>query len=115
MALGKRRHGSKHGRIPWPFRTWSGTLHGRTGTGCPSYDEENATSSTIRDRNFLGDLGTFAVKFSSRVGAARPRRPTGIAFSAFQLLPLHLSHPLPAELLAKGIVKRPTLETQQMK
>ena len=27
----------------------------------------------------------------------------------------HLSHPLPAELLAKGLVKRPTLETQQMK
>ena len=24
----------------WLFRTWSGTLQGRTGTRCPSYEEE---------------------------------------------------------------------------
>jgi hypothetical protein len=24
----------------WRFRTWSKMLHERTGTGCPSYDEE---------------------------------------------------------------------------
>jgi hypothetical protein len=24
----------------WRFKTWSGTLQRRPGTGCPSYDEE---------------------------------------------------------------------------
>jgi hypothetical protein len=29
--------------LPLSFlKTWSGTLHGRPGTGCPSYDEEAA-------------------------------------------------------------------------
>lgn len=31
------------------------------------------------------------------------------------LVSIYLSHPLPAKLLAQGLVKRPPLETQQMK
>jgi hypothetical protein len=31
----------------WLLRTWSRMLQGRTGTGCPSYDEEAASSSSL--------------------------------------------------------------------
>ena len=74
---------AKHRRC----RTWSGTLHGRPGTGCPSYGEE-VSAYSIRDQQsmicnpifsaFLCDLGGLAVNLSERVGAARPHRPTGV-------------------------------------
>ena len=37
----------KKRRVHWIFRTWSRMLQGRTGTGCPSYDEEAGGPPTL--------------------------------------------------------------------
>jgi hypothetical protein len=74
LYVGLARHGSVRVVLPfggWLFlaafyplgRTWSRMLQGRTGTGCPSYEEETASSihdprSTIPSP--LRPLATFA-------------------------------------------------------
>jgi hypothetical protein len=40
----------------WRFRTWSRMLQGRTGTGCPSYEEEVAFSAIYNPQSAIHDL-----------------------------------------------------------
>ena len=61
-------------------------LHGRPGTGCPSHMKKRILHSRSHLLAFLGDLGDLGGKsfHSGRVGAARPRRPTGVKIQDFK-------------------------------
>ena len=58
-------------------------LQGRPGTGCPSHMKKRILHSRSHLLAFLGDLGGKSFH-SGRVGAARPRRPTGVKIQDFK-------------------------------